>query len=121
MQEEFDDFYSSDFSRLSPDTFDDSILKHTMNTTKYKTLDEIEKLIERAKKKAENIKRGIEEEAEKTKGGKMTKKEVERAYKKRRQTFKEAYNEKKEKARKSRENVFKELKKYKKRGRGKRK
>lgn len=97
MQEEFDDFYSEDFSRLNPDTFDDSILKHTMKTTKYNTLEEVEKLIRKAKRKAQNVKKEIKQEAQKTKGAKLTKKEIERTYRKRRKDFREAYKEKKEK------------------------
>lgn len=118
MQEELDDFYSSEFSRLNPDTFDDSILKHTMKTTKYKDLEQIEKLIERAKRKAENIKKGIEEEADKTNGGRLTKKEIEREYRKRRNAFKDAYNEKKNKGKRGKGKGGKDKGN---RGRGKRK
>lgn len=82
MKEESDDFYSSMFSRVNPDTFDDSILKHIQKTTKYKTIDEIEKLIKKSKQRTEKLKKEIEEEAAKTNGGKMTKKEINRILRK---------------------------------------
>lgn len=83
MKEELsDEFYSAKFSRLNPDTFDDSILKHIQKTTKYKTVDEIKKLIQKAKQRTEKLKKEIEEEAAKTNGGKMTKKEISRILRK---------------------------------------
>lgn len=83
MKDEYaDEFYSSSFSRVNPDTFDDSILKHIQKTTKYKTIEEIEKMIRKAKQRTEKMKKEIEEEAAKTNGGKLTKKEINRILRK---------------------------------------
>lgn len=76
-QELGDAFYSSEYAKGYHDAFKESTLKHLMRTTEYNTLEEVEKLIRQAKAKAEKIKEDIEREAQKTKGGKMTKKEAE--------------------------------------------
>lgn len=72
-----DAFYSSEYVKGYHDSFKDSDIQHLMKTTEYTTLEEVEKLIRKAKAKAEKIKEEIEREAQKTKGRKMTKKEAE--------------------------------------------
>ena len=76
-QEMGDAFYSSEYVKGYHNSFKDSDIQHLMKTTNYTTLEEVEKLIRQAKAKAEKIKEEIEREAQKTKGGKMTKKEAE--------------------------------------------
>lgn len=86
MKEEMgDSFYSSDYRKDFHDSFfpggeesyKESTLKHLMNSTDYKSLDEVEKLIKRVKAKKEKMKEEIANEAEKTRGGKVTAKEAE--------------------------------------------
>jgi hypothetical protein len=86
MKEEMGDaFYSSDYrkgfhSSFYPEgdeSFKESTLKHLMRTSDYKKLEEVEKLIKRVKVKKDKMKDEIRDEAEKTRGGKVTKKEAE--------------------------------------------
>lgn len=80
-----DSFYSSDYrkgfhSSFFPEgdeSYKESTLKHLMNTSDYKNLEGVENLIRRVKAKKEKMKEEIAAEAEKTRGGKVTKREAE--------------------------------------------
>lgn len=86
MKEEMgDEFYSSDYRKgfhasffpEGDESYKESTLKHLMNTTDYRTLEGVENLIRRVKAKKEKMKEEIANEAEKTRGGKVTAKEAE--------------------------------------------
>lgn len=86
MKEEMgDSFYSSDYRKGFNDSFfpggeesyKESTLKHLMTKSNYKTLEEVENLIRRVKAKKDKMKEEIADEAEKTRGGKVTAKEAE--------------------------------------------
>jgi hypothetical protein len=86
MKEETgDSFYSSDYRKgfhasflpEGDESYKESTLKHLMNNSNYKTLEDVENLIRRVKAKKEKMKEEIANEAEKTRGGKVTKKEAE--------------------------------------------
>jgi hypothetical protein len=86
MKEEMgDSFWSSDYRKgfhasfypEGDESYKESTLKHLMRTTDYKDIEGVEKLIKRVKAKKEKMKEEIANEAEKTRGGKVTKKEAE--------------------------------------------
>lgn len=74
-----DNFYGSEYERGYHDSFfsDKSALYHTMKTTEYNSLEEIERLIKKAKSRTAEMNEYIEKQAAKTRGGKMTKREAE--------------------------------------------
>ena len=70
-------FYKTDFPKDLREHFDDDILTHIMKTTKYKTYKQIKELLKKSKEAKEKADEEAKKEAEKSRIGKLTKKEAE--------------------------------------------
>lgn len=71
------EFYKTDFPKNLREHFDEDILTHIMKTTKYRTYKQIKELLKKSKEAKEKADKEAKKEAEKTRGGKLTKKEAE--------------------------------------------